>query len=119
MRLQDTQIISYLGSVIQDTNQLSAIIFSNAEDLTHFDNRRELFGRFVEWSRLPSHNRNICILIFHHENRIKLPEFCQQIGLTFLANYAENRNKTGRHLILSGWLPLMPPKFEHYKIIFA
>lgn len=94
-RLQDTQIISYLESVIQDTNQPSAIIFSNAEDLAHFDNRRELFGRFVEWSRLPPHNRNICILIFHHETRSKLQDFCQQIGLTFLANYAENRNKTG------------------------
>ena len=94
-RLQDTQIISYLESVIQDTKQPSAIIFSNAEDLAHFDNRRELFGRFVEWSRLPPNNRNICILIFHHETRSKLQYFCQQIGLTFLANYAENRNQTG------------------------
>ncbi len=94
-RLQDTQIISYLETVIQDINQPSAIIFSNAEDLAHFDNRRELFGRFVEWSRLPPHNRNICILIFHHETRSKLQEFCQQIGLTFLANYAEYRNQMG------------------------
>jgi SpoVK/Ycf46/Vps4 family AAA+-type ATPase len=92
-RLQDTQILSYFEAVIQDTNQLSAIIFSNGEDLAHFDNRRELFGRLVEWSRLPPNNRNICILIFHHETRSKLQDFCQQIGLTFLANYAENRNQ--------------------------
>lgn len=97
-RLQDTQIISYLETVIQDTNQLSAIIFSHGEDLAHFDNRRELFGRFLEWSRLPPNNRNLCILIFHQETRSKLQEFCQQIGLTFLANYADNRNKNGNHL---------------------
>jgi SpoVK/Ycf46/Vps4 family AAA+-type ATPase len=97
-RLQDTQIISYFETVIQDTNQPSAIIFSNAEDLAHFDNRRELFGRFVEWSRLPPNNRNLCILIFHHETRSKLQEFCQQIGLTFLANYAEHRSQAGNQV---------------------
>ena len=97
-RLQDTQIISYFETVIQDTNQSSAIIFSNAEDLAHFDNRRELFGRLVEWSRLPPNNRNLCILIFHHEHRSQLQEFCQQIGLTFLANYAEHRTQTGNRV---------------------
>jgi SpoVK/Ycf46/Vps4 family AAA+-type ATPase len=95
-RLQDIQILPILETAMQDTAQKSAIIFSNAEDLANFDNRRELFGRIVDWSRLPPNNRNLCILIFHHENRSELQNFCNQIGLTFLANLAINREQSGR-----------------------
>jgi len=92
-RLQDVQILPIFETAMQDNTQ-NAIIFSNAEDLGQFDNRRELFGRMVEWSRLPPSNRNLCVLIFHHENRTTLQDFCQQIGLTFLANYAIRRDRT-------------------------
>lgn len=85
-RLQDIQIVPIFETAMRDTSQKSAIIFSNAEDLGNFDNRRELFGRIVDWSRLPPNNRNLCILIFHHESRTELQNFCQQIGFTFLAN---------------------------------
>jgi len=85
-RLQDIQIVPIFETAMRDTSQKSAIIFSNAEDLGNFDNRRELFGRIVDWSRLPPNNRNLCILIFHHEIRMELQNFCQQIGFTFLAN---------------------------------
>jgi len=95
-RLQDIQILPILETVMQDTSQKSAIVFSNAEDLGNFDNRRELFGRIVDWSRLPPNNRNLCILIFHHENRTTLQEFCQQIGFTFLANLVINRDNSNR-----------------------
>ncbi|MFB2973247.1 AAA family ATPase [Aerosakkonema sp. BLCC-F183] len=95
-RLQDIQILPILETVMQDTSQKSAIVFSNAEDLANFDNRRELFGRIVDWSRLPPNNRNLCILIFHHENRTTLQEFCQQIGFTFLANLVINRDNSNR-----------------------
>ncbi|HBE17584.1 MAG TPA: AAA family ATPase, partial [Cyanobacteria bacterium UBA11367] len=93
-RLQDIQILPIFETVMQDDTQKSAIIFSNAEDLGNFDNRRELFGRIVDWSRLPPSNRNLCILIFHHENRTTLQEFCQQIGFTFLANLVINRDNS-------------------------
>lgn len=93
-RLQDIQILPVLETVMQDTSQKSAIVFSNAEDLAHFDNRRELFGRIVDWSRLAPSNRNLCILIFHHENRSELQNFCNQIGFTFLANLAINREQS-------------------------
>lgn len=94
-RLQDVQILPIFETAMQDNTQKSAIIFSHAEDLGQFDNRRELFGRMVEWSRLPPSNRNLCVLIFHHENRTTLQDFCQIIGLTFLANYAVSRVRTG------------------------
>ncbi|HAT16015.1 MAG TPA: AAA family ATPase [Microcoleaceae bacterium UBA11344] len=89
-RLQDTAILPIVETVMQESSQKSAIVFSNAEDLGNFDNRRELFGRIVDWSRLPPNNRNLCIFIFHHENRTTLQEFCQGIGFTFLANLANN-----------------------------
>lgn len=95
-RLQDIQILPIFETVMQDTTQKSAIIFSNAEDLGQFDDCRELFGRIVDWSRLPPSNRNLCILIFHHENRTQLQEFCQQIGFTFLANLVINRDSSNR-----------------------
>jgi SpoVK/Ycf46/Vps4 family AAA+-type ATPase len=94
-RLQDTQILPIWETVMEDTNQKSAIVFSNAEDLRQFDNPRELFGRIVNWSRLPPSNRNICILVFHHENRSELQEFCDRIGFTFLANLIAYRDRSG------------------------
>ncbi|KYC38099.1 AAA family ATPase [Scytonema hofmannii PCC 7110] len=92
-RLQDIQILPILETVMQDITQKSAIIFSNAEDLANFDNRRELFGRMVDWSRLPPNN-NLCILVFHHENSTQLQEFCERVGFTFLANLAINRDRS-------------------------
>ncbi len=100
-RLQDVQILPIFETAIQDKTQQSAIIFSNAEDLGQFDNRRELFGRMVEWSRLPPSNRNLCVLIFHHENRTTLQDFCQSIGLTLLANYALSRDRTGSQRVFN------------------
>jgi Cdc6-like AAA superfamily ATPase len=100
-RLQDVQILPIFETAMQDNAQKSAIIFSNAEDLGQFDNCRELFGRMVEWSRLPPINRNLCILIFHHENRITLQDFCQTIGLTFLANYAKSRARTSNQRVFN------------------
>lgn len=95
-RFQDINILPIFAQIMQDTTQKSAIVFSHAEDLGQFDNRRELFGRMVDWSRLPPDNRNLCISIFHHETRSSLQEFCQQIGFTFLANYAISRDRDQR-----------------------
>ncbi len=91
-RLQDIQILSIFEKIMQDTTLKSAIIFSQGEDLAEFDNRRELFGRLVEWSRLLPTNRNLLVMLFHHEDRSQLQQFCERIGFTFLANLAVNRN---------------------------
>ncbi len=107
-RLQDTQILPYFETAMQDTTHNSAIVFSQGEDLANFENRRELFGRMVEWSRLPPTNRNLCILIFHHETLTALQNFCQEIGLTFLANYAINRNQFGGQSVNIVRLPAPP-----------
>lgn len=94
-RLQnDIQVLPILETVMQDISQKSAIIFSNAEDLENFGNRPQLFGRMLNWSRLPPSNRNLCILIFHHENRSELQNFCNRIGLQLLANLAINREQS-------------------------
>lgn len=93
-RMQDIQILPIFESVMRDTSQQSAIIFSNAEDLGQFDNRRELFGRMVEWSRFSPSNRNLCIPIFHHENRSELQQFCERVGFTFMANLVMIRERS-------------------------
>ncbi|MBO3460163.1 AAA family ATPase [Aetokthonos hydrillicola Thurmond2011] len=96
--LQDSTVITTLQTVMEDPTQKSAIVFSNAEDLRQFDNPRELFGRMLIWSRMPPTNRNLCILIFHHENRNELQQFCQQIGFTYLANLLLNRDQTDNYV---------------------
>lgn len=93
IRLQDTPALFIFETAMQDISQKSAIIFSNAEDLANFDNQRELFGRMLIWFGLPPSNRNLCILIFHHENRSELQDFCNRIGLQFLANLASSNQR--------------------------
>ena len=91
-RLQDVNILPIFETVMQDINQKSVIIFTNTEDLGQFDHRRELFGRFVNWLRLPPQNSNLCIFISHHETSAKLQEYCDRIGFTLLSNYIRNRD---------------------------
>jgi SpoVK/Ycf46/Vps4 family AAA+-type ATPase len=95
-RLQDVQLLPIFEKIMQDTSQKSALIFSQAEDIGDFENRRELFGRIADWSRFLPNNPNLCILIFHHENREELESFCNRIGFTFLANLTANRNSLGK-----------------------
>lgn len=105
-RLQDIQILSLLETIMQDTSHSSVIIFSNAEDLNSFDNRRELFGRIVQWSQLPPNNPNCCVFISHHDQRTRLQEFFNRVGFTFLANLiseqqSENSQKWNIHRLSS------------------
>jgi len=89
--MQDPLIITTLQTIMQDNTIQSAIIFANAEDLERFEQRRQLDGYIVEWSRMPTTNRNLCIFIFHHQTRSDLQQFCQRINLTFLSNLIQNR----------------------------
>lgn len=104
-RLQDVQILPIFEKVMQDTSQKSAIVFSYAEDIGEFENRRELLGRIVDWSRLLPNNLNLCILIFHQETQEELIDFCNRIGFTFLANLAENRHNLGSSAVNFVYLP--------------
>lgn len=91
--LQDTSLLPILDTAMRQTQQRSAIIFSQGEDLAQFDNRRQLFGRIVEWSHLPADNRNLCIFVFRYERQEELQQFCDRIGFTFLANLIINRQQ--------------------------
>ena len=99
-RLQDIQCIPYFEAAMHDITQKSAIIFSQAEELRSFDNLRELLGRMVNWSRLPPQNQNLCVLIFHHNNRSELQNFCEQTGFTYLATLLEGRERSDRNFNL-------------------
>jgi SpoVK/Ycf46/Vps4 family AAA+-type ATPase len=100
--MHDIVTIPYFQAAMVETKQLSAIIFSNAEDLKDFANRRELFGRIVEWSRLPPSNHNRCIFVFHSENRNDLQAFCHNHGFTYLENLLLNREQVGQSFNICG-----------------
>jgi len=83
-RMQDISVVPFFETVMTDKFQRSAIVFSNAEDLIFFNNRRELFGRVVKWSRLPPDNQNRCIFVFHLKDRQSLQDFCRTAQFTYL-----------------------------------
>jgi SpoVK/Ycf46/Vps4 family AAA+-type ATPase len=93
-RMQDRDVLSLLQTFMEDTTQLSAIIFANPEDLSRFELRRQLDGAILEWSRLLPANRNLCVFIFHQDTYTELQHFCQQIGLTVLSNLLANRERS-------------------------
>ncbi len=93
-RMQDRDVLPLLQHFMEDTNQSSAIVFSNPEDLRRFELLRQLDGAIVEWSRLLPTNRNLCVFIFHQDTYAELQSFCQQIGLTFLSNLLLNRERS-------------------------
>jgi len=82
--MQDTPSVAFFHTLMEKIEYKSAIVFTNAEDLVFFENRRELFGRVVRWSRLPPNNHNLCIFVFHHEDRSELQTFCRSIQFTYL-----------------------------------
>lgn len=111
--MHDIMTIPYFQAAMVDTEQLSAIVFSNAEDLKDFANRRELFGRIVEWSRLSPSNRNRCIFVFHAENRNDLQAFCRNHGFTYLENLLLNREQAGQSFNICGLGAPIADEIEH------
>jgi SpoVK/Ycf46/Vps4 family AAA+-type ATPase len=96
--MRDITVIPYFHTAMVEIEQLSAIVFSYAEGLANFANQQELFGRIIEWSRLPASNRNRCIFIFHYDNRNGLEEFCSRHRFTYLENLLLNREQAGQSL---------------------
>ena len=99
--MQDIRVIEFFHTVMDSTKEKSAIVFSDTEGLEYFDNRRELFGRVLQWSRLPPSNHNLCIFIFHHENRNDLRQFCQRIQFTYLESLLIKREQIRNALNIS------------------
>jgi SpoVK/Ycf46/Vps4 family AAA+-type ATPase len=62
----DTFLINLLNTVMQNThNGRSAVVILQAETLfINFESRRTLAGLIGEWTRLPTHNTNTCLLVF-------------------------------------------------------
>jgi SpoVK/Ycf46/Vps4 family AAA+-type ATPase len=103
IRMQDATSITTFQTLMEDTTVKSAIIFANAEDLERFEQRRQLDGAIVEWSRISPTNRNLCIFIFHQETREALQQFCERIDLTYLASLMQSRERSQSRMNIT-WL---------------
>ncbi len=103
IRMQDATSITTFQTLMEDTTVKSAIIFANAEDLERFEQRRQLDGAIVEWSRMSPVNRNLCIFIFHQETREALQQFCERIDLTYLASLMQSRERSQSQMNIT-WL---------------
>ncbi|MBW4596215.1 MAG: AAA family ATPase [Brasilonema angustatum HA4187-MV1] len=96
--MKDITVIPHFHTAMEDRGQLSAIVFTDAEGLAYFTNQQELFGRIIEWSRLPPNNRNRCIFVFQYDNRNVLAEFCRNYRFTYLHNFLLHREQVGQSL---------------------
>lgn len=97
--LPDIECLSLFNNFVQDIQHKSAIIFTNAEDLTQFTARRQLYSKMVEWAKLLPNNPNRCILISHHRDREELQSFCEGLELTFLPSLIGNKEQSNSNII--------------------
>lgn len=96
--MRDITVIPYFHTAMEEPEPRSAIVFTDAEGLAYFANQQELFGRIIEWSRLPPSNRNRCIFIFQYDNRNVLADFCRNHRFTYLHNFLLHREQAGQSL---------------------
>ncbi|MBW4571213.1 MAG: AAA family ATPase [Tolypothrix carrinoi HA7290-LM1] len=96
--MRDITVIPHFQTAMEEPELRSAIVFTDAEGLAYFTNQQELFGRIIEWSRLPASNRNRCIFVFQCDNRNVLAEFCERHRFTYLHNFLLHREQAGQSL---------------------
>ncbi|MBC1238350.1 AAA family ATPase [Nostoc sp. 2RC] len=96
--MNDGRVIEFFQTAMEKPEPRSAIVFTNAEGLADFSEQQELFGRIVEWSRLPARNRNCCIFVFHCDNRNVLAQFCERHRFTYLHNFLLHQEQVGQSL---------------------
>jgi AAA+ superfamily predicted ATPase len=79
--MADTFLIRNLDRLMRETSEmLTAIVLVQAESLLHhFDTQRMLAGLLGEWSRLPSANRNICLLLFSASDQKQLMGIAERL----------------------------------------
>ena len=84
----DTFLINRLNSIMLDTQDgYSAVVLLQAETLlTHFESRRTLAGLIGEWARLPTGNRNTCLLVFSAADTERLQALAQGIPVPEIRN---------------------------------
>ena len=100
--MADIFLINLLNSVMHDPRNLrSAVILLQAETLLqHFDSRRILAGLIGEWARLPTSNRNTCILVFSALDLEQLKEIARNITVPELRN-AILENTPGSYSVIN------------------
>jgi hypothetical protein len=84
----DTFLINRLNTIMRDTRSgRSAVVLLQAETLfVNFESRRTLAGLVGEWARLPSRNRNTCILVFSAANLEQLRNIANGIPIPEIRN---------------------------------
>jgi SpoVK/Ycf46/Vps4 family AAA+-type ATPase len=84
----DTFLINRLNTIMLNTqNGGSAVVLLQAETLlTHFESRRTLAGLIGEWARLPTNNRNTCLLVFSAADVERLQVIAQGIPIPEIRN---------------------------------
>ncbi|WP_353845745.1 AAA family ATPase [Crocosphaera sp.] len=84
--IPDVECIIEFENFMLDSQYKSALVISQAKDLANFQGCQDLFSRMEAWGRLTPKNKNICLLIFHHETLEELQRFCNNHNLTFIAS---------------------------------
>ena len=79
--MADVFLIRNFDRLMRESAQVStAIVLLQAETLLrHFDTQRILAGLLGEWSRLPSNNRNLCLLLFSAANQQQLTDVAARL----------------------------------------
>ena len=79
--LGDLQSLRSLDAFMRDCNgnKTAVVILQAKSTLKYFGDQRSMAGIIGEWSRLPSSNPNICILVFSADQYQALAEVSQTI----------------------------------------
>ena len=79
--MADVFLIRNFDRLMRESAQVStAIVLLQAETLLlHFDTQRILAGLLGEWSRLPSSNRNLCLLLFSAASQQQLTDVAARL----------------------------------------
>jgi SpoVK/Ycf46/Vps4 family AAA+-type ATPase len=98
----DTLTIRFLNTIIRDEKVRTALVFIQIETiLTHFENPRILSGLIGEWTRLPTHNQNVCLFLFSTDNYEQLTDLCARLLLPELRSMILQRTEmSGIHALL-------------------
>ena len=92
--IPDFECISQFEDFMNDCQYKSALVISQAKDLANCQGCQDLFSRMEAWGRLTPKNKNICLLIFHHETLEELQRFWNNHNLTFIASLITKKTES-------------------------
>jgi AAA+ superfamily predicted ATPase len=95
--MADIFLIRNLDRLMRESSQMrTAIVLVQAESLLHhFDTQRMLAGLLGEWSRLPSTNRNVCLLLFSASDQKQLLDIAGRLPVPELRSRMLARRDPG------------------------